>query len=169
MLIESVHSSLNYDKTTNYFRSFKPQNIVIYDSYNNPFFPYKDIILDKATFDLPRYHNFLKKLFGLPLEFLPFHFYIEYITDDYYIINTRSLLMKPLFLNDKNVIDNVDKSIHICILGDTNADIYDKSLYKKLKSLIKHLFLIFKWGKMSKTRIKSINLGKNFYLDKIFV
>jgi len=163
----NIHPDLNRDKTTNYFVSYKPKSIVIYDTYNNPFFPYSDIVFDKATFDLPRYHDYLNKKIGLNLEFLPFHYYIEYITNDYYIINTRPLLMKPLIEQDK--FKQYEESIHICILGDTNSDIYDKSLYKKLHSLLKHLFIIFKWGNLNKTKIKFLNIGKNFYENKIFV
>ena len=78
--------------------------------------------------------------------------------------------MKPLIPNnykskDKNKILN---SIHICILGDSNSDLYDKSLYRKLKSLLNSLSILFKWGKLHKDRI-IIYLGRNFYLDKLFV
>ena len=39
-------TSKNYDKTVNYFQKFKPKGIVIYDSYNNPFFKNSDVVFE---------------------------------------------------------------------------------------------------------------------------
>jgi len=160
----------NYDKLTNYFTKFKPNKIIIYDSYNNKLFPYKDIILDKNTFDLPKYHYYLNKVFGTKLSQLPFHFFIELIEDEYYIFYTRNLLMKPLI--PENISPDIEKeykdSIHICILGDSNSDVYDRSLYEKIKSIIKPLSIIFKFGSHYKSYV-DVKLGKHFFEDKLWI
>jgi len=160
----------NYDKIINYFQSFRPKGILIYDSYNNPFFPYKEIILDKNTFDLPKYHNFLNKYFGTNLKYLPFHFYIELVNDMYIVLNTRNFLLKPLLSVDEDSLDeNLKKYkeyIHICILGDSNSDIYTKELYMKIKQIIRPFFILFKWGNYISNYVE-IMMGKNFFEKRI--
>ena len=159
-----VHPQQNRDITTNYFQSYKPKGIYLYDSYNNDMFPYKRIVFDKATFDLPQYHRFLNALFGIELVYLPFHFFIEFIDNDYYVINTRPIIMKPLIPND--IKTEYNDYIHICVLGDSNSDIYSRQMYQKLRSLLNSLFILFKWGKLNKNKIVS-HMGKNFFLDNL--
>ena len=183
LITEVSYLEQDRDKSTNYFTTYRPRAFCIYDSYNNPFFPYPHITLDKSTFDLPKYYQYLNKLFGTELTYLPFHFYIEFIDNDYYIINTRPLLMKPVVPDspltltnikqqypkslDQKTLNTIKESIHVCILGDSNADIYDRSLYTRLYSLLNQLSIIFKKGRLTKDRIISF-MGKHFYLDKMF-
>jgi len=183
----NIHPQQNQDKSTNYFNRYRPEYICIYDSYNNPFFPYPHVIYDKATFDLPDYEHYLNQQIGFRLQYLPFHFYVEYIKQEYYIFNTRPTLMKPLLPNiDQTVIgkyitknkklikypeiytiSNIQNAIHICILGDSNSDVYDKSLYIKLKSLINSIYLTFKLGSKITTSRLIYFTGKNFYIDTL--
>ena len=158
-IVELIEEAVNYRRRN---LNFRPQNIIVFDSYNNPFFPYPDIIVDKASFDLPRYRDFLEKQAGYTLSFLPFHFYVEFVDDRHYVFLTRPLTLSPI-LEKK-----YDNSVAICILGDSDTDVYDRRVYSLLGSLISEIFHIFRWGAVKKDRIEFM-LGKNFHVDKIFI
>jgi len=110
--------------------------ILISDSYNNPYYPFKDLVYDKYTFDLPSYKQYMERfIFGHKLDYLPFHFWVEYINDDYYILNTRPIYLKPNIPDDK-----LRNSVFIMICGDSNKDIYPREFQIKLTRLLKSIY-----------------------------
>jgi len=158
----------NYDNKSNYFDIIPPKEIVIMDSYNNDFYPYRDIILDKNTYDLPKYKRFLEKQFGSIMHDLPFHFFMELVNDEYYIYNTRMMLLKPMFLNEDNTSKKYKNSIIFVILGDSNTDLYNRFFYEKLKRFLKSISILFKWGNDYRSNVVFHNIGKHFHIDKLF-
>ena len=153
--------SQNKDISNNRYR-FYPKQIFITDSYNNPLYPFKEIVYDKYSFDLPKYKRFLEKeVFGNTLDFLPFHFWIEFIENDYYIINTRPLYLKPVITDDR--YSHIRNSYIVMICGDTNRDIYPREfqnkLFKLLNSLYRLLTEIQSIPKTSSDFIKPLNIN----------
>jgi len=141
LITESDINSLLSQNNETYQNQFKfyPKKVYITDSYNNPLYPYTEIVLDKYTFDLPEYKRYLEKeVFGQTLEFLPFHFWIEYVDNDYYVFNTRPLYLKPIITDKK--YSEINDSYLIVICGNTNRDIYPYNFQMKLYRLINSLY-----------------------------
>ncbi len=72
----------------------KPQGVIITDTYNHPLFPIREPRIDTARFNLPIITKVFKEYTGVKLDFLPWHFVIEYIDTKYYIFNTRPIDFK---------------------------------------------------------------------------
>lgn len=112
--------------------TFNPnaKSIVIMDTRNNPEFPLADIIIDNAKYDSTVLLDEFRRVYGFSkMEiFLPWHFQVELIGRDYIIQNTRPVNYYSAFKDYK-------ESICICIVGDSNKDIYMPDLYNKIANL----------------------------------
>ncbi len=131
----------------------KAQGIIITDSYNNPFFPITPRPkIDTSKLDLLEVFRRYKELYGqMKSLYLPWHFCIELVQDRYVVFNTRPLDLKfPIDTNQalqnkktlniewdqitetffRNKIYDIKEAIHICLVGNTNLDIYTTKVYK---------------------------------------
>jgi len=147
---------ISCDSLSRHNKFFRPRGVVISDSYNNLFFPIKHPILDTSKFDLPiLFHEFKHTYGSYNLNFLPWHYVIDFIQNQYYVFNTRPIdQIFPLNNNDliqisknteklsdstKKFIEilpfEIQKSIHVLIIGDSNYDIYTKKFYQVLASI----------------------------------
>lgn len=180
--IRSINNKIN----------FKPQGIIITDTVNNPVFPIDIPIIDDSKFNLPN----VKKRFQLfycpiGLVYLPWHYVVEIINGKYYFFNTRPVNMKfpvtTMELNELlsfnrqylNITDSTDQflknpqfeianALHICIIGDSNYDVYMDDLYQNISRICIEPYLdYFKLGKEINIKVINFNLGKKFLFEKL--
>ncbi len=105
-----------------------PIGFLIFDSYNNEWFPLKTVKLDKSTFSLRLLKDEFHREYGgsATLElFMPFHYLVEFIGKNYNAIVTRPI-------NYKSLIPGYENYITICIAGDSNSDLYAPDIYKTI-------------------------------------
>ena len=110
-------------KRSNMF-GHRPKGIVIFDSYNNPFIPLKNIDLDDAKFSYMYAKQELKQNHYTGF-FTPWHYWIEFINNEYVVIEGRPI-------NYKSMLTGFEEHISICIAGNSKNDIYMKNLYKTI-------------------------------------
>ena len=132
---------------------YKPMGILVQDSFNNPFYPITPLPkIDTSKLDLLDLTRFFKERYIRLKEsqlFLPWHFCVEFVNNQYFVFNTRPINMKfPKkninFINhpirdswdnittsfmDNNTFD-ISDAIHICVIGDSTSDIYTRNLYE---------------------------------------
>lgn len=185
--LEILKESIRVDPTTdqnsiiNKFTT-KPQGILIQDTYNNPFFPISEIQIDTYRMDLTKvFKRFREKYTKYNSIMLPWHFVVEMVDSRFYVFQTRPLDMKfPLTNSDltdysnfntdtkdfinKNLFD-ISEGIHVCIIGDSNLDVYTKTMYEIIARFCINPF--FRIYKLPEFRIYPLNLGKKFILDNI--
>jgi len=167
-----------------------PQGFFIYDSVNNPFYPIPWIKLDSDKFDtielFQRYKENYTKVTGALM--LPWHFTIDLVRFEYFVVNTRPLNLKfPITTLDfkkynKNYKTfnsefsqfliqepfDLSEGIHIVIIGDSHLDVYPKKFYNAIvRFCIDPFVRYFRIPKSYITRIIPINLGKKIIFDKI--
>jgi hypothetical protein len=179
------------DNTTlqNKFKT-RVQGIIITDSFNNPFFPIPRPKIDTSKFDLLEVFRQYKELYGqMKSLFLPWHFCVELVEDRYFVFNTRPLDLKfPINTNEainnqsklniywddktksffKNKIFDIKEAIHICLIGNTNLDIYTTKIYNLIGSTC--IMPILRQNKLPGglyQRVFDMNLGKRFKLESI--
>lgn len=170
--------------------TMKPQGFLIQDSYNNPFLPvHPRPRLDTAKMDLIHLFKRVRENYGrFSMDFLPWHYIVEFIGNRYYVFNTRPIDLKyplttnevlkfqkrketwdeitNLFMTDK--IFDISEAIHICIIGDSNSDIYTKKIYELIgRSCIVPFVRYFKIPQGIFQRIFPLNMGKKFNVDYI--
>jgi hypothetical protein len=176
---------LNFDLPSRPNRVLKTKGIIITDSYNNPFFPIKIPRIDTSKVDLLQLITSFKESYGnIKLNFLPWHFVIEFIKTGYFIFNTRPIDQKfPLTTNDckilisKNSIHINEKSkdffniqpfelqnaVHILIIGDSNTDVYTKQIYTMLAyNCISPILRQWGYSKDLWNKVWFLNIGKKF-------
>lgn len=192
LLEEDSRIAITSDDPTrvNKFKT-RPQGILLQDTYNNPFFPIQPKPrLDTSKFELPEVYRRMRELYLKkdPL-FLPWHFMIELVGNDYYIFNTRPINMNfPIDSNrakensdnfndqtksffEDNIYD-ISEAIHVCILGDTDRDVYRKIFYEILaRTCFLPIITYFRFPKALYQRIFPLNIGKrlNFNLISKFI
>ena len=153
VMMEQQEFDLLRDRTSplNRFRSRRIKGVVFSDTYNNPFFPIKNPLLkiDKSDMNLIKIRREFRLIYDAPkISFLPWHFFIEFIHDQYFIFNTRPIDMKfPLVNTEVENVEDKDKEtqsflrrnlfdiselIHVVICGDTNSDIYTRNAYETI-------------------------------------
>ena len=131
----------------------RPKGFILSDTYNHFVFPIQPKpTIDTSKFNLSEVFLRYRELYSKSKSiFLPWHFCCELIGTQYYVFNTRPLDMKfPLIskeaLNWKKEYNiewnkvtklffktkpfDIENAIHICIIGNTDLDIYTKTLYK---------------------------------------
>lgn len=177
------------NSTNNKFRT-RPQGVMICDTINNPIFPIPYPPLDSVKFNLPDVKDQYQGIYSqLPVDFLPWHYLIEMINGKYYAFQTRPLdMMYPVDtktaqeLINKNGIKlkpevekffleqpfDLKEAIHVCILGDTNRDVYLERLYELIGRLCTGPFLrYFKLPHRTGMRVIDFNLGHKFRFSKL--
>jgi len=145
---------LSYDQPSMTNKIQKIKGILINDTVNHPIFPLYTTLIDTSKFWLPKIKNEYQAIFtGMETLFMPWHFTIEMIENNYYIFNTRPLDM-AFPLRSKECFDLIDENnieltndtkkffdimpfdtrdaIHICIIGDSQRDVYSKQFYEIL-------------------------------------
>lgn len=180
------------DKSINNKINTRPQGIIICDTVNNPIFPIDKPFLDSAKFDLPdikdRYQAYYTTL---DVDFLPWHYVAEIINGKYYFFQTRPIDMKfPInnieFLDllqhnrpylkltsttesfIKNQPFDILNAIHICIIGDTNLDVYIESLYEMIARVCAGPILrYFRLPTSVNLKVINFNLGNKFIFNKL--
>ena len=170
----------------------RPQGIIISDTINNPFFPFDAPSIDSSKFNLPDIKSKYQAFYTtLPVDFLPWHYVVEILNGKYYFFQTRPLDMKyPLnnieckellsanssILNTtpstdmffKNQPFDISQAIHVCIIGDTNLDVYVDSLYEMIgRVCIGPILRYFKLPSSINLRVINLNLGKKFLFEKL--
>lgn len=170
--------------------TMKPQGFLIQDSYNNPFLPVRPRPrLDTSKMDLIHLFKRVRENYGrFSMDFLPWHYVVEFIGNRYYVFNTRPIDLKyplttnevltfekrketwdeitNLFMTDK--IFDISEAIHICIIGDSNSDIYTKKIYELIgRSCIVPFVRYFKIPQGVFQRTFPLNIGNKFNIDYI--
>ena len=170
--------------------TLKPQGFLIQDSYNNPVLPVRPRPrLDTAKMDLVELFKRVRENYGrFSMDFLPWHYVVEFIGNRYYVFNTRPVDLKfpltnnevskfekrkeswdeitKLFMTDK--IFDISEAIHICIIGDSKSDIYTKKIYELIgRSCIVPFVRYFKIPQGIFQRIFPLNIGTKFNIDYI--
>ena len=85
-----------------------------------------NVIIDKPSFQL---NSLAKSFYQLEKMYLPYHFVIEKVGDEYINMVTAPLLTKHEFLD---MDDKYQNGIHIALLGNYNMDTVDQKLYDVL-------------------------------------
>ena len=164
----------------------KPQGFLIQDTYNNPFLPVRPRPrIDTSKMDIIEVYKRVRENYGkFSSIFLPWHYICEFVGNRYYIFNTRPIDIKypltrrnidkldstgwddvtKLFLNER--IFDPSEAIHICIIGDTNLDIYTKKTYETIgRMCIAPFIRYFKLPQGLFQRTFPLNIGKRFNLN----
>jgi len=139
-----------------------PEGFIIMDSYNNDFFPMKQVQIDSSIFNLKVVKDEFHRTYGgsnTSEIFMPFHYSIEMINKNYYVVNNRPIMYKSL-------IPDYENYISICIIGDTNKDLYSPELYKVMAHMIMNpLHYIQGWRLNPDGHTTYHNLGNHFKKD----
>jgi hypothetical protein len=152
----------DFKKTNNLTHA--PKGIVIFDSYNNPFYPMELINLDSAKFTFNDIKMELKRK-NWQGYFTPWHYWIELVGTDYIAIQSRPITYKT-------PLPGYEDYIAICIAGNTKNDIYMQNIYKCITDIVINQFHYIRcWAINAADHTVLLNLGKNFegtQLEKMF-
>jgi len=162
---------MKYKYNLDYEKEFKksgllkrpPLGFLIFDSYNNEWFPLKTVTLDKSTFSLRILKDEFHRTFGGSAAselFMPFHYMVEFIGKDYNVLSTRPLTYKSL-------IPGYEDYISICIAGDSNIDLYSPEVYKIIAHTIMNPLHYLTGWKINPDDTKYHNLSKNFKISQL--
>lgn len=180
------------DRSTHNKIPTRPQGIIICDTVNNPIFPIDKPFLDSAKFDLPDIKLKFKSYYvGMDFDFLPWHYVVEIINGKYYFFQTRPIDMR-FPINNIEFLDlletnrqylkinkttetfikhqpfDICDAIHVCIIGDTNLDVYIERLYEMIGRICAGPILrYFKLPSSINLRVINFNLGNKFIFEKL--
>ncbi len=176
-------SNLIAVKNTNK-RINKYYGFVIWDSYNNPIFPIPFPKYDENDFYFSEYQKrFYRAYSKSETDFMPWHFFIEFVNNKYIVYNTRPYNhMFPLNSAEcintitSNQLDintdlfkqiEVEDYMHIIILGDSNADIYTSDIYFKIGKFIISAYRQFFYNRNINVdnEIYTVEIGGNFNIN----
>lgn len=137
----------------------KPKGILIFDSYNNDWFPLKLVEIDKNNFSLSIVKDEFHREFGgnsLEEIFMPWHYSIELMSKNYYAINTRPITYQSL-------IPGYEDYITICVIGNSNIDLYTPDIYRVIAhTVINPLHYIPGWHLVPDSVVQYHKLGSGF-------
>ncbi len=166
----------------------RPQGIVVQDTWNNFIFPIQPKPrIDTSKLDITEVYKRFRELYvDFPTMFLPWHYVVEMIGNRYYVFQTRPIDTKfPLsnkdvleynhnFINDEvktffiNNQYQIENMIHVCIIGDTNLDVYTNKVYKLIsRSCVQPMFRDMRITGSVDTRVLGFNIGLKFDIDMI--
>lgn len=135
---------------------------VIMDTLNNPKFPIAATILDRTKFDTTTILKEYRKVYGITKSeiFMPWHFQVELVDRDYIIQNTRPI-------NYKTPFKEYNDRIIICLVGNSQEDVYMPDIYKKIANIC---IKPFSNGRIEKVPIDNIKFltGKAFMKNMLF-
>ena len=186
---ERVLSSKDDNSVQNKF-TIKPEGILLTDTFNNPFFPIPRPAIDTAKFDLADVYKQYQEFYGQGKSlYLPFHFCITLVGKRYYIFNTRPIDMKfPIDSKfaeankkKKNIkwdnitevffkykLFDISEAIHVCLIGNSELDVYTNTLYKLIGQSC--MYPILRQNKVHGKlyqNVLGLNLGRRFNLNII--
>lgn len=177
-----VMSTQDSANNINKFKT-RPQGVIIQDSYNNFALPISNPQIDTSKFDLLEIYNQYNETYtDFKSLMLPWHYCVEMVRDRYFIMNTRPINLKyPIDSNtvlnfaDQNTWDgdtqdffsrnlfDISEAIHICLIGDSNLDIYPNKVYSLIGQVcLSPLFGYLKVIKGSTQNVFSLNIGDRF-------
>jgi len=137
----------------------KPRGFIVFDSFNNEWFPLSTVTVDKTTFNLRLLKDEFHRTYGgssYQELFMPFHYSVELIGKNYYCTSTRPI-------NYKSLIPGYEEYISICIVGDSNLDIYSPDFYKVIAHTVMNpLHYIQGWRLNPADKTTFHNLGSGF-------
>jgi len=189
LLGEQIDISSRDDRSRSNLITGKPVGILIQDTYNNPFFPITPSpVIDTSKLDLLEVQQRYREIYlNRNSHFLPWHFCIEMVKDNYFVFNTRPINLKfpinsqnarrlkkennnweadTISFMDMKVFD-IENAIHVCIVGDSNKDIYTKNFYEIMgRTAIVPIVNYFKLPGMYQ-RVFTLNTGKRFNFDMV--
>jgi len=162
----------------------RPRGVIITDTYNHIMYPIPYPRIDTSKFDVPQIQRHFQEMTGAKMDFLPWHFTVDFIKNKYYIFNTRPIDMKSptsmqqwqeridgddLKLNAKThkyferQPFDIQDAIHVAVIGDSSKDIYVKKLYELIgRNCIGPILRSFKLpGKMWQ-KVYALNMGTKF-------
>jgi len=133
-----------------------PKGIVLLDTYNNPYYPNKEIELDSSIYNTKFLKEDFNRNYGADKLYLnlPWHFTIELVGIDYNVNCTRPLVYR-------SAIPDWEEYISFCILGNTDNDIYNNKIYKHLANIINSFKFIPGW-KLKTQELEFLNIGDSF-------
>ncbi len=141
-----------------------PKGFIIFDSYNNEWFPLKLVTVDKITFDLRILKDeFHRKYGGSAMQeiFMPWHYTIEFVGKNYFAVNTRPITYKSL-------IPGYEDYISICVTGDSSIDVYSPEMYKVMAHTVMNpLHYITGWRLNPDGKTNYHNLGSGFKTSQL--
>ena len=177
------------DSNSKVYKMRRPTGVIFSDTVNNLFYPISDPKIDTSNFDLPKLYRSLQELTGVKLDFLPWHFIVEFIQNKYYIFNTRPLDMKfPIqfkeckkFIETNNIkLDtktseffntipfDIQTSIHVAIIGDSQNDIYMRKVYELIgRNCIGPILRYFNLPTKMWQKVYAFNVGQNFSTETL--
>lgn len=141
-----------------------PLGILITDTFNNPWYPLERVSIDTEKLQLPQLHKeFRAKYASSPTnKFLPWHFTIEFAGELYMPLVTRPI-------NYKSLIPKFENYLIICIVGDSNIDVYDDTLYRTITDyIINPLLLIRSWRTPLNENNLKIKMGSKWDTAKLY-
>jgi hypothetical protein len=166
----------------------RPQGVIIQDTWNNFVFPIRPIPrIDTSKFDtIEIIKQFRTKYSSFPSLYLPWHFLVEIIGSRYYILQMRPIDTKfPMdnqqVLKSKHYFDNeqitnffeqpirdVNEMLHVCIIGDSNTDVYSEKVYRQigrtcLSPFFRNMFITGSYEKS----LFNFNMGKKFKFNSL--
>ncbi len=146
-------------KRSNIFSS-PPKGFIIFDSYNNPFYPLIQVNLDDAKLSYTAIKQELKQK-NWQGYFMPWHYWVEMVGMDYISIQSRPL-------NYRSALPGYEDYICICIAGNSQNDIYMKNLYKNIADIIMNsLHYMPGWRIKGHDMTTLINLGHSFDVHQL--
>lgn len=176
------------DASTKLNKIVRPQGIIIQDTWNNFIFPIQPRPrIDTYNFDLPDVTKRFREIYlNFPSLFLPWHYVVEMIGDKYYIFQTRPISTK-FPLNNQEVIDRnhnfqddtiksffdnktfqIENMIHICLIGDTNLDVYSNKLYKLIGlTCVAPMYRDMRISSSVDTSLIGFNIGTKFNMNTL--
>lgn len=139
----------------------KPKGWLIIDSYNNKFFNSDIIQYDNMTFNTGKLKTELHKKYGGNIRdlFMPWHWTMDIVNEQPFVIQTRP----PMY---KSLIPGFERWNVICIIGDSENDIYSGKYYKQMAHNIMNPWNYIPGTKVAKTNIEFMT-GKNFDRNKL--
>ena len=177
------HNTFDYSDNLIYLlkknqRYSKYEGLIIWDSFNNPIFPISIPKFDNDGTDYSKILNRFQITYSKQkVGFLPWHYCIEYLDDDYVVYNTRPInyefpldnescedILKSNNIDNIILTPNIENFIHVLIIGDSNLDVYLPSIYLKISKLIISPFsnFIYRYNINTDTMIHTINMGSKF-------
>jgi len=158
----NISAEKEFKRTATFKRP--PKGFIIFDSYNNEWFPLKLVTIDKVDFSLRIIKDEFHRDFGgsaMQELFMPWHYTVELISKNYNVISTRPIMYKSL-------IPGYEDYISICIVGDSNKDIYSPELYKVIAHTIMNpIHYIPGWRLNPDGNTEYHNLSKNFKVQQL--
>jgi len=136
-----------------------PKGIIIFDTFNNRWFPIDTVKIDTNMYNMRIIKDDFHHIYGGSSRdniFLPWHYSVEFIGKSYISSVSRPIMYKSL-------IPGYEEYISICLVGDTNSDMYTKELYKVIAhNIINSFRYIPGWNINVVDNTELLDIGSSF-------